>query len=214
MNVAPGAAYEAVFEAGVSGLVGTVALALLDNAGATTEAFSTAGIIELEVAAEASGIYVAARTAPALAGQYTLLWSLDGSAAPSQVTAEELVVTSSAPAGSLAGDTYATVDEFARVVKIASPSTEQTAVMERVLLAAAGEIRSETGIAADTELAGWELALAGEVNIERAREHWQQAEVGTGILGLNDTGDIYVARDSWDRHALKLAPLKRSWGFA
>ncbi len=214
MNVAPGAVYEAVFEAGVSGLVGTVALALLDNAGATTEAFSTAGIIELEVAAEPTGVYAATRTAPETAGQYTLLWSLDGTAAPAQVSTEELVVTASAPGDPPTGDTYVTVDEFARILKISSPTVEQTAAMTRCLTAAAGEINSEIDLAEDDALAGWQVLLATEVNIERAREHWEQSEIGFGLLGLSDTGETYVARDSWDRHALKLAPLKSQWGMA
>jgi hypothetical protein len=38
---------------------------------------------------------------------------------------------------------YATVDELARILKIRQPTTEQVEAMERVLLAAAGEIDAE-----------------------------------------------------------------------
>ena len=34
-----------------------------------------------------------------------------------------------------------------------------------------------------------------------------------GIVGLGDDGATYTAKDSWDRHALKLMPLKGSWGW-
>lgn len=106
---------------------------------------------------------------------------------------------------------YADATELAAHLKIRTPTTEQTEDLERVLLAAAGEINSEI---ARVSLAGWELALAKEVNLERAVEHWQQVASPFGIVGLGDGAATYTARDSWDRHALKLAPLKRVWGLA
>lgn len=102
MNVAPGNTYEAVLESGVTGLAGTLKLGLIDNAGAWTSVLSAADIIETPAG---SGIYAASRVAPAVAGQYTLVWSLDGTTDPDQVATEDLLVTSSttvaaAPAGS------------------------------------------------------------------------------------------------------------------
>jgi hypothetical protein len=88
--------------------------------------------------------------------------------------------------------------------------------MQRVLDAAAGEINSEIGLTAD-DLNGWQLALAEQVCIERAVEHWHARPVGFGIVGLDSESPIRIARDTWERHAHKLAPLKSGetgWGFA
>lgn len=110
---------------------------------------------------------------------------------------------------------YATVGELARILKIRDPSAAQTAAMERVLLAAAGEIDSEIDLDDDTELAGWQLSLAAEVNLERAVEHWRQQESPFGLVGIGiESGSAFASRDSWERHALKLAPLKGQWGVA
>ena len=127
---------------------------------------------------------------------------------------------------------YTDVDELARVLSIRSPTGAQGTAMQRVLDTAAGEINREIGTAwSDASLASFPFAgsfdpsgayidvpdpLAGalivEVNLERAVEHWKQSESPFGIVGLGDTVPIVSARDSWDRHAHKLAPLKRSWG--
>lgn len=128
---------------------------------------------------------------------------------------DELLPT--VPVQNVAADTtaYATVDELARVLKLRTPTDEQTNAMERVLLAAAGEINAEIDLEDDEGLPSWGLALAQEVNLERAVEHWRQQESPFGIVGLSgDLGATYTARDSWDRHALKLAPLKSQWGIA
>jgi hypothetical protein len=40
-------------------------------------------------------------------------------------------------------------------------------------------------------------------------------EAPFGILSVDDLGvATRTARDTWERHAHKLAPLKRQWGFA
>jgi hypothetical protein len=110
---------------------------------------------------------------------------------------------------------YATVTELARILKIRSPSDEQRDAMERVLLAAAGEINSEIDLDTDEGLAGWQVALAAEVNLERAVEHWRAQESPFGLIALGvDVPAERTARDSWERHALKLAPLKGQWGLA
>ncbi len=108
---------------------------------------------------------------------------------------------------------YATRDELAALLKV-DATTNQTA-LDRVLLAAAGEIAHEIG--AGAELGGWKLALASEVNLERAAEHWAQLKSPFGFVGLGGAelgAPAVAARDSWDRHAFKLAPLKESWGIA
>lgn len=110
---------------------------------------------------------------------------------------------------------YATVSELARILKIRTPSDEQRDAMERVLLTAAGEINAEIDLASDEGLAGWQVALAAEVNLERAVEHWRQQESPFGLIGLGpEMPAERTARDSWERHAHKLAPLKSQWGLA
>lgn len=110
---------------------------------------------------------------------------------------------------------YATIDELARILKIRTPSEEQEVAMDRVLRAAAREINSEVDFEDDTQLEGNERAIAEEVNLERAVEHWRQQESPFGLVGLGpELGSSFTARDSWERHAHKLAPLKRQWGLA
>jgi hypothetical protein len=55
-------------------------------------------------------------------------------------------------------------------------------------------------------------ALVTEVNLERAVEHWQQQESPFGVIGLGEAVPTVTAKDTWDRHANKLMPLKRTWG--
>jgi hypothetical protein len=115
-----------------------------------------------------------------------------------------------------ASEPYATVTELARILKIRAPTVEQEAAMQRVLDVAAGEIDSEIDLSATaTPLAGWQLALAEEVNLERAVEHWRQQESPFGLIGLGpELPAERTAQDSWARHANKLAPLKDQWGLA
>jgi hypothetical protein len=110
---------------------------------------------------------------------------------------------------------YATVTELARILKIRDPTDAQRDAMDRVLLTAAGEINAEIDLDTDEGLSSWQLALAQEVNLERAVEHWRQQESPFGLLAVGvDVPAERTARDSWERHALKLAPLKSQWGLA
>lgn len=109
---------------------------------------------------------------------------------------------------------YATTTELARILHISSPTATQTTAMQRVLDAAALEIDAELGLTAPYSDPP---AIVVEVNLERAVEHWQQMESPFGIIPVafgGESGATYTARDSWDRHAHKLAPLKLEWGFA
>jgi len=110
---------------------------------------------------------------------------------------------------------YATVNELARILKIRTPSDEQQSALERVLFAAAGEINAEIDLPADTFLEGAEYALAAQVNLQRAAELWHLQEVPLGLAGLgSEFGTTHLARNSWDKYAYTLAPLKDQWGLA
>jgi hypothetical protein len=99
INVAQSTAFEAVYESGVSGLVGQVEVRIDDNDGLTVFGPTAAGIIELG----ATGAYSAELTAPADLGQYSIIWSNDGSFDPDAgLAVEDLVVlTAAQAAGSL-----------------------------------------------------------------------------------------------------------------
>lgn len=110
---------------------------------------------------------------------------------------------------------YATVNELARILKIRTPTAEQRAALRRALEAASEEIDSEIDLTTPFTSVP---ALAKEVCLERAVEHWEQSQTPFGIFGISSGavgGQVaYSARDSWERHALKLAPLKEQWGLA
>ena len=107
-------------------------------------------------------------------------------------------------------EAYASAGELATILQV-NPTSNATA-LERVLLAAAGEINSELG---RSDLSGWELELAAQVNLARAEELWKQMKAPYGIIGLDsEVGGMHIARDTFARHAHALAPLKREWGIA
>ena len=95
MDVTAGLPFEAVFESGLIGLVPGVELAIIDNVGNVVVAASQVGIVEQTIDGNPdTGIYAVTKTAPATQGQYTLVWSTDGSFDVSTVTVEDLVVRS------------------------------------------------------------------------------------------------------------------------
>lgn len=107
---------------------------------------------------------------------------------------------------------YATVEQLGRLLNV-SP-TDREADLSRVLEAAALEIDSEIG-----GFLGWSddeqaLALVESVNLERAQDLWELEQVPAGILGLGGEVPMIVPRNSWERHAQRLAPLKTDWGLA
>jgi hypothetical protein len=190
-----------------SGLTGTLGVRITDNVGATTTARVTAGIAEYPAG---SGIYEVTLTAPDDRGQYSLVWD-DGT----NYAIDELVVTSSVT-GAVAGDTYATVDELFRILKIRNATADQTDAGERVLLAAAQEIDDEIDLADDVDLTDRQLAIAAQVNLDRAADLWRHTESIPGITGLlGDDGSVALpGRYSWNRYAERLAGCKNQWGLA
>lgn len=211
MNVTAGAEFETSIDWGETGLAGTLRVSLLDGDGGTTIAATTSGIAEFPAA---SGRYEVTLTAPETQGQFFVFWDDgavgDGHSAPG----DDILVVGVLVPGEVVGDAYATLDQLFRILKITEPSEEQEEAGTRVLVAAAGEIDAEIDREdPDDALEGWQLALAQEVNLQRAAELWQEAPFG--VIGISsDFGPTHTTRNSWERHALKLAPLKQQWGIA
>ena len=110
---------------------------------------------------------------------------------------------------------YAEATELARILKIRTPTDDQTAALERMLDMAAGEIDAELDLAADSTLSAAGLATVEQVNLQRAAELWFAQEVPLGVTGIgSETGATYLARDSWAKYTYLLAHLKDQRGFA
>lgn len=109
---------------------------------------------------------------------------------------------------------YADVDELARILKIRTPTAEQTAALRRVLYAAAAEIDAEVDRTEPFTLPY--PALVVGVNLDRAADLWRHTESIPGITGLlgDEGGMVTPGRYSWERYAQRLAPLKGQWGLA
>lgn len=89
--------FEAVFESGTTGLVGTVQVAIIDNDGVTVTGPTTTNITENIVGGDATGVYTwNAPAAPGTLGQYTIVWSPDATFDPEVVSVEDLVVVTAA----------------------------------------------------------------------------------------------------------------------
>jgi hypothetical protein len=211
LRVKPGTTHDLFEEWGVTGA--TLGVRLDDNQGNTSVARVT-GFVESPAG---SGIYyLSAFTFPDDAGDYVLIFNDDGATyAPDHVSTRPVTVTSSAPEGDYDGTTYATAEELLAILNVRTPSTAQSTKADRVLLAAAGEINRELDLSDDQALDGFGVALASQVNLARAAELWKEEEIQFGILGIgSEIGTTYIARDTWDKHAIKLATLKGQWGLA
>jgi hypothetical protein len=203
VNVAPGATFEAVIDTGEPGLVGTITVEANDNQGVTAVAATSLGITEI-----ASGVYAATGlVAPTIAGQYTLIWK----AADAGVQGiEDLVVTSSAPLDpGPPPDVYGTVDELFRLLKIRTPTVEQTAAAERIMVAASTDVNLRMD--RTTGLDAGELAIATDATYQRAEERWNESEVPFGAIGLdNPSGPVFASRSS--RALQQLTRIKERFG--
>ena len=63
-------------------------------------------------------------------------------------------------------------------------------------------------------VAGEKLALANRVNIVRAVEWYKANDAAFGVVGFDASGVLQAPRDSFNRHAFELTPLKQQWGLA
>jgi hypothetical protein len=86
-------AFEATYNAGEVGLVPALEVAIQDNDGVVVYGPTAVGIAELLVAGQPTGDYSAELTAPATPGQYSIIFSNDGSFDPDAGSAiDDLVV--------------------------------------------------------------------------------------------------------------------------
>lgn len=206
MRQKPGATDELFIDWGTTGA--TIGATILDGEDTVVAARQT-GFVE-----DGDGGYVLADYVfPDTKGTYRIRYDDNaGAGGVGHVAFEDLTITSST-GEPFDGDTYGTVAELFRLLKILSPTDAQTEAAERVLTMATGEIDSELGREDDDPIAGWEVSLAAEVCLERAVELWR--ETPFGIVGIDsDIGGTHTARNTWERYAHKLAPAKRSWGLA
>jgi hypothetical protein len=133
VTAAPSASFEAVAAGFATGLVGTIGVRLIDNAGNTTTARATAGITEYPAG---SGIYAKTMTAPAVAGQYTLVWD-NGATTPGNVATEDLVVTSTTSYTAPSGTDYISSSDLKTTLGI-TVATYDTDIATAVAAASRG----------------------------------------------------------------------------
>jgi hypothetical protein len=162
---APAASFEAVCSNVVTGLVGTLTARIIDNAGSTNYGPLTTGITE-RVTLHGYGVYVAALTAPSVAGQYSVVWD-DGTNPP---FSEDLVVTSSALAALVPnGDDLTTVAKAASYIGDTNANTTR---LQLLISAYSRAIRRYT----DRQFMPVETAVAKKFRYD-----------GAGILNLPST---------------------------
>jgi len=111
--------------------------------------------------------------------------------------------------------TYASETELARILEIRSPTAEQTTAMTRVLTMATVEIDAYLDREDDDPVADDDLAVAEQVCLQRAAELWGLQEVPLGLAGIgSEFGSAHLARNSWEKYAFTLYPLKHRFGIA
>ncbi len=134
---APSTTFEAIADGFATGLVGTIGIRVRDNAGNDTIARTTAGIAE-DIAG--SGIYRAQFTAPAVAGQYTIVWDN----ASGTYATEDLIVSYSAPSGAPpSGSDLCTVADVRAALEIPTADTSRDTLIATLITAASEAIMGE-----------------------------------------------------------------------
>lgn len=137
----PSASFEATVSGQPTGLTGTIGVRILDNAGATSSPRVTAGIAEYPAG---SGFYTITLTAPSTAGQYSVFWDT-GTVSPTTTVAEDLVVSSTAPAASVpSGSDLTTVAAVRSFMQKPAGDTGQDTEIQNLVTRASGAIMHYT----------------------------------------------------------------------
>jgi len=111
---------------------------------------------------------------------------------------------------------YATTDELFRVLKVRTPSDDQTAAAQGDLDTATIEIDAELDWASGHAAATTEqLELLKGVCIDRAADLWRHRESVPGLLGTGEELAVPgTGRYSFARYVTRLAVFKDQWGIA
>lgn len=113
------------------------------------------------------------------------------------------------------GAVYTTVEELGRVLGKPNPTPAEHAAMVRVLQAAADEINWDLGYSASYPAPSPPPAIVADVNLNRAAELWRFNYSTSGVLPQGpDIGVVVAPRDTWNRHHLRLNPLRLHVGIA
>jgi hypothetical protein len=110
---------------------------------------------------------------------------------------------------------YVELEELQSLLGLEGASAEQLAGLQRALDEAAQEIDWELGYTPELPAPDPVPPLVAGVNLDRAVEHWRQQYSPFGVMPFGgETTPVVTARNSWNRHALKLQPLKVHAGIA
>ena len=110
---------------------------------------------------------------------------------------------------------YASVSELAQLLRV--NATQRHNALMRVLKSAADEIDHEIGTVDINGVAPPTPTPRPSAARSTSNEPWStgsRSRHRSGSSGSGDAESVYTARDSWDRHAHKLAILKGSWAIA
>lgn len=112
---------------------------------------------------------------------------------------------------------YATLEQFYfRVKPTGTPTAEYDAAAQQALDAASEAITTYLGwdeLETPPVPTSDQEALLAIVNLDVAQEFFRAPLFGAVSQGA-ELAPVIVARDSFERHRRKLAPLKTSWGIA
>jgi len=107
---------------------------------------------------------------------------------------------------------YATTEELATALRIRETAAN-TPILQACLDAAAAEIDHEADRRDDDPIPP-DDALANRVNIVRGVEWYKANDAAFGVIGFDQSGALTAPRDTFNRHAYELTPLKQQWGVA
>ena len=111
--------------------------------------------------------------------------------------------------------TYVDRAELQRILGKQTATADELNAMDRVLDAAASEIDWDLGYTAEAPAPVPPPALVAQVNLERAAELWRFSFSTSGVLPQGpDIGPVIAPRDTWNRHHLRLNPLRAHVGIA
>jgi hypothetical protein len=105
---------------------------------------------------------------------------------------------------------YATVDELAAKLRI-SVTAGNTAALQACLDAAAAEIDHSIDAAAATPIDPSD-PLANQVNLLRGVEWWKSNDAAWNVLADTSGAGMRLPKNTFNRHAATLLPLKQQWG--